>query len=84
MNHANPNASVACCSWPKPKYAFGWQMERIFSGAWKDKHGKTRTNAEDLTESANASNESNKNKDEVYFASNKLQKCMSILLIPAN
>lgn len=56
-------------------------MERIFSGAWKDKHGQTRTNAEDLTESPKASNESNKTKEEVYFACIKLEKCMLILLI---
>lgn len=57
----NPNSNlnafviVACCSWPKTKNTkkntFGCQMERIFSGAWKDKHGKTRTNAENVEES---------------------------------
>lgn len=37
-----------------------WQMERIFSGAWKDRHGKTRTNAAENPnqEPENPSNES--------------------------
>lgn len=43
-------------------------MERIFSEAWKDKYGKTRTNAGDRTESQNNSpNEQNKKKEEVFY-----------------
>lgn len=53
-------------------------MERIFSGAWKDKRGQTQTNNEDSEETQNDDKEKS---EEVFYMRTYICSCISEIQI---